>query len=63
MEKISSNIQKKFKTKLQEHLTNPHIHKDRLSTMPNCYKIKLRTVGYRLVYKVIDTRLVVQLYL
>lgn len=28
--------------------------------MPDCYKIKLRTVGYRLVYRVIDSRLVVQ---
>ena len=28
--------------------------------MQDCYKIKLRSVGYRLVYKVIETRLVVQ---
>lgn len=27
--------------------------------MPNCYKIKLRSIGYRLVYEVIDSRLVV----
>lgn len=58
--KLAPDIQKQFKTKLQERLTNPHIPKNRLSTMPNCYKIKLRTVGYRLVYKFIDTRLVVQ---
>lgn len=58
--KLAPDIQKQFKTKLQERLTNPHIPKNRPSTMPNCYKIKLRTVGYRIVYKVIDTRLVVQ---
>lgn len=27
--------------------------------MPNCYKIKLRAIGYRLVYEVIDSRVVV----
>jgi mRNA interferase RelE/StbE len=28
--------------------------------MPDCYKIKLRKVGYRLVYRVFDDRIVVQ---
>ncbi len=28
--------------------------------MPDCYKIKLRSVGYRLVYRVYDDRIVVQ---
>jgi mRNA interferase RelE/StbE len=27
--------------------------------MPDCYKIKLRSSGYRLVYQVIDERVVV----
>ncbi|BAN50572.1 hypothetical protein PCA10_48400 [Metapseudomonas resinovorans NBRC 106553] len=27
--------------------------------MQDCYKIKLRSVGYRLVYEVVDQRLVV----
>jgi mRNA interferase RelE/StbE len=27
--------------------------------MPDCYKIKLRSSGYRLVYEVIDERIVV----
>ena len=31
----------------------------RLSEMPDCYKIKLRSVGYRLVYQVYDDRIVV----
>ncbi|MDO5667746.1 MAG: hypothetical protein Q4G44_07995 [Alcaligenaceae bacterium] len=26
----------------------------RLSGMPDCYKIKLRSVGYRLIYQVND---------
>lgn len=58
--KLAPDIQNQFKAKLQERLLNPHIPKAKLSTMPNCYKIKLHAVGYRLVYKVIDTRLVVQ---
>lgn len=28
--------------------------------MPDCYKIKLRAAGYRLVYRVFDERIVVQ---
>ena len=28
--------------------------------MPDCYKIKLRSAGYRLVYRVYDDRIVVQ---
>ena len=32
---------------------------DKLKGMPDCYKIKLRAAGYRLVYEVVDERLVV----
>jgi mRNA interferase RelE/StbE len=28
--------------------------------MPGCYKIKLKDAGYRLVYRVFDDRIVVQ---
>ena len=28
--------------------------------MPGCYKIKLRSVGYRLVYRVVDEALLVE---
>jgi len=27
--------------------------------LPDCYKIKLRKAGYRLIYRVVDDRLVV----
>lgn len=33
--------------------------KDALTGMPNCYKIKLRSIGFRLVYQVIDQELIV----
>ncbi len=45
--------------KLKERLENPRVEADKLREMPNCYKIKLRSIGYRLVYEVIDNRLVV----
>ncbi|EHA1079289.1 type II toxin-antitoxin system RelE/ParE family toxin [Photobacterium damselae] len=48
-----------FKKKLVERLENPHVLASKLSNMPNCYKIKLRSAGYRLVYEVRDKDIVV----
>jgi mRNA interferase RelE/StbE len=31
----------------------------RLSRWPDCYRIKLRKIGYRLVYKVLGSRMVI----
>jgi mRNA interferase RelE/StbE len=59
-DKLGATIKVQFKKKLEDRLKHPHVIKDRLSGMKDCYKIKLRTVGYRLVYKVIDERLVIQ---
>jgi len=58
--KLTKDLQRQFKNKLVERLVNPRCPKDKLLGMQDCYKIKLRSVGYRLVYKVIDARLVVQ---
>lgn len=58
--KLDGSIRELLKKKLQERLNNPRVAADKLSGMPDCYKIKLRRIGYRLVYKVIDERLVVQ---
>lgn len=57
--KLGKPIQLQFAKKLKERLENPRIEADKLRDMPNCYKIKLRSIGYRLVYEVIDNRLVV----
>tara|TARA_Y100001973_G_C5186000_1_gene327866 strand:+ start:1570 stop:1884 length:315 start_codon:yes stop_codon:yes gene_type:complete len=57
--KLGSTIQLQFARKLKERLKNPRVEADKLRDMPNCYKIKLRSIGYRLVYEVIDSRLVV----
>lgn len=53
-EKLDSNLREQFKVKLAERLENPRIPSAALSGMPNCYKIKLQRVGYRLVYRVDD---------
>ena len=52
--KLDSTIQEQFKKKLAERLENPRVPSAALSGMPNCYKIKLRQIGYRLVYRVED---------
>nr|VFJ66832.1 MAG: mRNA interferase RelE/StbE [Candidatus Kentron sp. FW] len=57
--KLDRELQERFKKKLKERLSNPHIPSSRLSGKKNRYKIKLRDVGYRLVYEVRDRELVV----
>ncbi len=59
-DKLGATVKAQFKKKLEARLKHPHIIKDKLSGMKDCYKIKLRTVGYRLVYKVIAERVVIQ---
>ncbi len=53
-EKLGSTIKEQFKKKLQERLENPHVPSSALSGAPDIYKIKLRQLGYRLVYAVHD---------
>lgn len=57
--KLTPNIKAQFVKKLAERLENPHIASARLSGSQNRYKIKLKSVGYRLVYEVVDEVLVV----
>jgi len=57
--KLGNTIQLQFAKKLKERLENPRVEADKLRDMPNCYKIKLRSIGYRLVYKVLDDRLII----
>ncbi|GFO73588.1 mRNA interferase RelE/StbE [Bathymodiolus japonicus methanotrophic gill symbiont] len=56
---LDQQIQKQFKKKLNERLEQPRVESSRLNGMTDCYKIKLRSVGYRLVYQVIDEQLIV----
>jgi mRNA interferase RelE/StbE len=57
--KLDSSIREQFKKRLAERLENPHIVSAKLSEQKNRYKIKLRNVGYRLVYEVRDNELIV----
>ena len=58
-EALDSTIQSLFAKKLKKILQNPHIPNSKLSGMPDCYKIKLRASGFRLVYQVKDSVLIV----
>jgi len=57
--KLNPTIKEQFKKKLRERLKEPRVPKDRLLGYENVYKIKLRSVGYRLAYEVRDKEIVV----
>lgn len=59
-DKLNPQLRKQLGKKLRERLNGPRVEADRLHGLPDCYKIKLRSVGYRLVYRVFDDRIVVQ---
>ena len=55
-QKLDNSIKEQFK----KRLLNPRVASAKLhGDLDNFYKIKLRAVGYRLVYEVIDHKLVV----
>lgn len=57
---LDRTIQDQFKKVLAKRLDMPRIDAARLSgPLSDCYKIKLRASGYRLVYRVIDSQVVV----
>lgn len=49
---LAPDLRGQFKKKLAERLEHPRVSSAALRGMPDCYKIKLRKVGYRLVYRV-----------
>jgi mRNA interferase RelE/StbE len=55
--RLQPQIKEQFKTKLKERLKNPRVPKDKLSGMKDVYKIKLRSAGYRLAYRVNDQKI------
>lgn len=53
--RLNGSLPEPLKKKLAERLENPRVSASALSAlsgMADCYKIKLRSVGYRLVYRV-----------
>jgi mRNA interferase RelE/StbE len=59
-QKLDNSVREQFKKQLEKRIINPRIPSAKLhGDLENFYKIKLRTLGYRLVYEVIDDRLVI----
>jgi mRNA interferase RelE/StbE len=59
MAQAAPDIRQQLKAKRSEWLEHPHVPASRLHGLPDCYKIKLRASGFRLVYPVQDKVLVV----
>lgn len=58
--KLDAGVREQFKTKLAERLENPRVASAKLSGgHQDRYKIKLRSVGYRLVYEIRESRFIV----
>jgi mRNA interferase RelE/StbE len=57
--KLGPNVRELFTKKLKERLSNPHVPSAAVNGGTNLYKIKLRQLGYRLVYSVSDTTVTV----
>lgn len=58
-QRLDGSIKAQFKKKLAERLVAPRLPSAKLSGHPDRYKIKLRSIGYRLVYEVQDNLLIV----
>lgn len=57
--KLGNTIKQQFKKKLAEVLLDPRIESNRLRELPDCYKVKLKTAGYRMIYQVQDEKITV----
>ena len=58
--KLDNSVRSQFKKQLEKRLQNPRVASAKLhGDLDNFYKIKLAAVGYRLVYEVIDHKLVI----
>lgn len=56
--KLAPSIQQQFKKAITKRLESPHVKSSALrGKLKNCYKIKLKDSGYRLVYSVEDNEL------
>lgn len=58
-QKLGDTVRQQLKKKLASILVNPRVEANRLHSLPDCYKLKLSSSGYRLVYQVIDHEVVV----
>ena len=56
-QKLDPQVRKHFKKHLKKRVQNPRVESAKLKGYPNLYKIKLRSVGYRLAYLVEDEKI------
>jgi mRNA interferase RelE/StbE len=55
--KLDGSIKRRFKEKFaKERLKHPRVVKDALRELPDCYKIKITTPQFRLIYHVNDAK-------
>ncbi len=55
--KLDGSIKRRFKEKFaKERLKSPRVSKDALRELPDCYKIKITTPQFRLIYHVNDSQ-------
>jgi mRNA interferase RelE/StbE len=57
-DKLDHSVRQQFAKALLKRLEHPRVSAAALSGMPDCYKIKLRSSGFRLVYQVHDDALI-----
>ncbi|AXK38497.1 type II toxin-antitoxin system RelE family toxin [Crenobacter cavernae] len=57
--KLDKPVREQFKKKLAERLEEPRVPGARVSGAADLFKIKLRSAGFRLVYRVEDERVTV----
>lgn len=57
--RLDAGIRKQLRDKLAERLSHPRVPAAKLSGHPDRYKIKLKSVGYRVVYEVRDAEILV----
>jgi mRNA interferase RelE/StbE len=57
--KLDPALQRQLARKLNERRLNPRVLADAIREIPSGYKIKLRASGFRLIYLVRDTQLVI----
>ena len=59
-DKLDGSVKEPLRRLLKKRLDAPHVPSAALhGGLANCYKIKLLRQGYRLIYQVIDQRLIV----
>ncbi len=56
-DRLDGSIRAQFAKVLLRWLDEPRVPAAALTFMPDCYKIKLRSAGFRLVYRVQDTEM------